>query len=66
MGQLVITLTIFLVFFGLTACIAGVGFNKKVEKFCWIMVVILVVSLMVATIGDAIVNYGNSLVSCRG
>ena len=65
MGQLVITLMLFLAFFGITACIANESFNKNLVKFCCIMVWILVVSLMVVTIGDAIVNYGNTPLPCR-
>lgn len=66
MEQLVITLIVFLFGFLFVALIANEYEKKGVQSFAWFVVIMLVFSLMVVTIGDAIANYGNSFVSCRG
>lgn len=66
MGQLVVTLICFLFVFLFIAVIANDNRKNGLKYFAWFIVIMLVFSLMVVTIGDAIANYGNSSVSCRG
>ena len=65
MGQLVITLICFLFVFLFIAVIANDNRKNGLKYFAWFIVIMLVFSLMVVTIGDAIVNYGNTPLPCR-